>query len=189
MNSSIYKRLALINWNSCKLFRRDAREFYDTVTKPGQEPYSGRAWRMSELRLKSFSDLHKLWFVLLKERNMLLTERLRSRSIRTERFRYPMRLKKTRLSMARIKVVLAERSKVYTEAKHQVLMMYQQQKKKLLQEKREQLIKQFEALEARKEGMANTKNEPLKEQTKDVPTGQDGSSPQMVREWPTKHTL
>lgn len=66
------------------------------------------------MRQKSFGDLHALWFVCLKERNMLLTERL---WFRQGNMAAPdgSRLGKVKATMARIKVVLGERFAAHKE--------------------------------------------------------------------------
>lgn len=69
---------------------------------------TGDAWPAVLLRMKSFDDLHKLWHVLLQEKNFLLTERQHAKSYRTQ-WKDHGRLKKVKLSMKRILTVLSRR--------------------------------------------------------------------------------
>jgi len=79
--------------------------------QPGR---TGRSWQVRDLRMKGWHDLHRLWFVLLKERNMLLTYRYQCRKL-GERMEGEHRLRKCRQSMSAIKHVLGERYRHYKE--------------------------------------------------------------------------
>ena len=76
-----------------------------------EEVKTGRAWRADELRLKSHDDLHKLWYVLLKEKNKLKSDQLMSVQLAQQYIKYSD-LKKVRLSMARLLTVVNERKKI-----------------------------------------------------------------------------
>mmetsp|Transcript_24712 Transcript_24712/g.32263 ORF Transcript_24712/g.32263 Transcript_24712/m.32263 type:complete len:134 (+) Transcript_24712:83-484(+) len=96
------------------------QDFFDVTRKKGEPPVTGRAWTCKELRKKSFEDLHKLWFVLYKERNMLLTERNHFRRNNRD-WEYPDRKRKVMKSMASIKRVVDERTKIYKAKQQEVL--------------------------------------------------------------------
>ncbi|KAF8755262.1 Mitochondrial 39-S ribosomal protein L47 (MRP-L47) [Rhizoctonia solani] len=67
---------------------------YETIVPRHRvNDYSGRAWLASELRRKSFKDLHTLWYVLARERNLLATQAAEARRLNIQ----------CRKSMARIK--------------------------------------------------------------------------------------
>lgn len=52
----------------------DLNEFFDDPKNWGEiSVKAGRPWRVDELRRKNSADLHRLWYILLKERNMLMT--------------------------------------------------------------------------------------------------------------------
>ncbi|KAI9319773.1 mitochondrial 39-S ribosomal protein L47 (MRP-L47)-domain-containing protein [Dichotomocladium elegans] len=90
-------------------------QFFEGGEALPKQIWTGRAWKASELRSKSFDDLHKLWYVLLKERNLLATQREEARrlGINKQVWTNAGRLKKCQKSMARIKFVLNERQREY----------------------------------------------------------------------------
>ncbi|KAF8645230.1 hypothetical protein AX16_008057 [Volvariella volvacea WC 439] len=97
----------------------DAR--FETLESPEsmQKLPSGRAWRASELRLKSFKDLHVLWYVLLRERNLLATQKEEARRLGVTNSDLQVsatRVHNCRKSMARIKAVINERRVAYEGA-------------------------------------------------------------------------
>ncbi|PFH37715.1 putative 39S ribosomal protein L47 [Besnoitia besnoiti] len=108
---------------------------------------SGDAWPACLLRLKSFEDLHKLWYICLKEKNLLMGERWAARQHKQD-MKEPERLQKVRRTMRRILIVLTKR-----EIQQQCLrardILAKQQKREALETRRFQLEEKMLQLEHR----------------------------------------
>uniref|UniRef100_A0AAY4BDT0 Large ribosomal subunit protein uL29m n=1 Tax=Denticeps clupeoides TaxID=299321 RepID=A0AAY4BDT0_9TELE len=89
--------------------RRGLGEFFDDPENWGESTVkSGAPWTAKQLRTKSNEDLHKLWYVLLKEKNMLLTlEQESKRQLLS--MPSPERMKKVDRSLRRLDTVVQER--------------------------------------------------------------------------------
>ncbi|XP_076582026.1 large ribosomal subunit protein uL29m [Chaetodon auriga] len=89
--------------------RRGLEEFFDFPENWGETTVkSGAPWTATQLRAKNSEDLHKLWYVLLKEKNMLLTLEQEARRQRVT-MPSPERLKKVERSLIRLETVVKER--------------------------------------------------------------------------------
>ncbi|GCB61768.1 large ribosomal subunit protein uL29m-like [Scyliorhinus torazame] len=90
-------------------FCQGLEEFFDDRKNWGEQTVkSGAPWTAKQLRIKSNEDLHKLWYVLLKEKNMLLTLEQEAKRQRLQ-MPSPERVKKVERSMARIDSIVQER--------------------------------------------------------------------------------
>ncbi|CAK1553807.1 unnamed protein product [Leptosia nina] len=93
--------------------RNDLMEFFDIKKNWNETDIKvGRAWKLDELRIKSNADLHMLWYVLLKERNMLYTMEHEC-NVNVRLFPNPERIDKVQESMNNIETVVRERNVAY----------------------------------------------------------------------------
>jgi len=93
---------------------KDLESFTGYMIDQRQQARTGRAWRAEELRLKNHDDLHKLWYVLLKEKNKLKSDFLMCKQLQ-QVFSGNNDLTKVNLSMARLLTVVNERKKLRHE--------------------------------------------------------------------------
>ena len=91
--------------------QKDLKVFSEFMVDERQRPQTGRAWKAEELRLKSHDDLHKLWYVLLIEKNKLKSDQLMSIQM-GQIFYGSSHMIKVRLSMTRLLTVVNERKKL-----------------------------------------------------------------------------
>lgn len=114
LNASSGRPGAGAPWPQCASFhssaaRRGLEEFFDETKNWGESTVkSGDLWTIDQLRCKSSDDLHKLWYVLLKEKNMLQTLEQESKRQRTA-MPSPERLYKVTKSMENLDRVVRER--------------------------------------------------------------------------------
>lgn len=117
---------------------------------------SGDAWPAVLLRMKSFEDLHKLWHVLLKEKNFLLTERQHAKAYKTQ-WKGHGRLKKVKLSMKRLLTVLSRRV-IHEQTVRAKEILEKQTVREGLETKRFQLEEQILQLQHRIKSMGNAES-------------------------------
>lgn len=131
----------------------DKKATPDTVTANAT---TGDAWPAVLLRMKSFDDLHKLWHVLLQEKNFLLTERQHAKSYKTQ-WRGHGRLKKVKLSMKRILTVLSRRA-IHQQTLRAKEILEKQTVREELETRRFELEEQILQLKQKIDSMGNAES-------------------------------
>ncbi|CAK7566220.1 MAG: 54S ribosomal protein L4 mitochondrial [Sporothrix epigloea] len=94
--------------------------FYDkqVAQPPTKDAAHGRSWTAEELRRKSWDDLHRLWWVCVKERNRIATANVARKhfDLGFGSYEADERDATVRETMARIKHVLTERFYTWEDA-------------------------------------------------------------------------
>ncbi|GAA93941.1 uncharacterized protein L969DRAFT_42989 [Mixia osmundae IAM 14324] len=134
-------------------FFRDRQPIEDDIM--GENGEGSRAWTANELRGKTFDELHELWYVLCIERNLLDTQYIEVRrhgSSQVAMTTLPHKRRQVKLSLSRVKIVLAERRRALMEA--QALLNASSPIATQKDIKRDQKLAQFEERVRQKYGEA-----------------------------------
>lgn len=150
--------------NLCRAWTRGIESFWiggqlDANASPevvSNNTTTGDAWPAVLLRMKSFDDLHKLWHVLLQEKNFLLTERQHAKAYRSQ-WKGHGRLKKVKLSMKRILTVLSRRA-IHQQTIRAKEILEKQTVREELETRRFKLEEQILQLKHRIERMGNAES-------------------------------
>lgn len=88
------------------------------LSTPSELSQHGREWTMGELRSKDWDSLHQLWWVCVKERNRLATEKLERTRLKALYGDYEGKARDeiVQKTMKAIVDTLAERTQAYQEA-------------------------------------------------------------------------
>lgn len=89
------------------------------LSTPTEHAQHGREWTMGELRSKDWDSLHQLWWVCVKERNRLATEKLERARLKAlyGDFESKRRDEVVQKTMKAIIETLAERTQAYEKAR------------------------------------------------------------------------
>ncbi|KAK5167126.1 54S ribosomal protein L4 mitochondrial [Saxophila tyrrhenica] len=92
----------------------------DSLFTPTQLAAHGRGWSVQELRRKDWEDLHRLWWVCVKEKNRVDTFKKERERVGTMYGDYEAdeRMKEIRVTMRSIKFVLTERWYAWENARN-----------------------------------------------------------------------
>ncbi|KAI4838936.1 ribosomal protein L47 [Plasmodium brasilianum] len=117
--------------------------FLDDVSMKTKLEYSktGDAWPCVLLRKKSFNDLHKLYYICLKEKNKLLGEQYYNFQNSTKMIQHG-RLKKVKLTMKRILTVLSRRA-IHEQCIRAKEILKKQQEREIYETQKFQLEEQL----------------------------------------------
>ncbi|VWU49634.1 mitochondrial ribosomal protein L29/L47 precursor, putative [Hepatocystis sp. ex Piliocolobus tephrosceles] len=130
--------------------------FLDSVNMKTKIEYSktGDAWPCVLLRKKSFTDLHKLYYICLKEKNKLLGEQYFHFQNSTKMVQHG-RLKKVKLTMKRILTVLSRRA-IHEQCIRAKDILIKQQEREIYETQKFQLEEQLLYLKHKLNKIKNT---------------------------------